>query len=97
MRRRGAPGVFLAVDEGDARVRKGEPAEVVDGGYVGGGCNVEGFAAVGGGVVEGDEAGDEREAVGDAGSCLEVSPSKKSVSRFSEERRRMEMTYCVHV
>lgn len=76
----GAPGVLLAVDDGQARVADAEAAVLVDRFDVRGLVDVESLAADDGGVVEVNSAGDQRELVArDAGAGLEVAPSGRGV------------------
>lgn len=70
-----APGVALAVNDGEARVGDVEAAELVDGVDVRWGRDVEGESADVAEVLEVHGAGSEREAVfWDAGSGDEVAP-----------------------
>lgn len=71
-----APGVLLAVDDGQPRIADVEAAVLVDGLDVRGLVDVEGLAAGDGGVVQVDGAGDQRELVPwNTGAGLEVTPS----------------------
>lgn len=70
-----APGILLAVDDGETVVADVVAAVAVDGGGVGRGGDVEGVAAHERIVVQGQEAGDEGEAGGGhAGAGLQVAP-----------------------
>lgn len=72
----GAPGILLAVDDGQAGVADAEAAVLVDGLDVRGLVDVEGLAADDRGVVQVDGARDQGQLVArDAGSGLEVAPS----------------------
>lgn len=75
VRRRAAPGVLLAVDEGQARITEVVAAVAVDCGGVRRKGDVEGGAADDGFVVEGDGAGDEGQLVfWHRGAGLQVAP-----------------------
>jgi hypothetical protein len=74
-RRNGSPGVCLAADVRETGVGDVKPAVFVDDGDVGGLREVEGVAADGAFVGEGEEAGDQGEGGGgDAAAGLEVAP-----------------------